>query len=95
MLPFRGGRAGPASTSCQELQDERRAGCLFRWLSQGNLMLNQDGLANRGFVWEEVLCVSRELDVLREPAWGHLRSCPGACSGVPSQRTSRPRGLDS
>lgn len=48
-------------------------------------MLNRDGLANSQFVWEEV-CVSQELDVLmskRELAWGHLRSCPGACSGLP------------
>lgn len=86
-------RAGLVPASCQMLQDERRAGRLFRQPSQGNL-LNLDGLANSGFVWEE-MCVSRERDVLREPAWGHLRSHPEACSGFPPQRISRTWCLDS
>lgn len=53
-------------------------GCLSVLAAEykGSLLLNRDGLANAGFVWEEV-CVSEELDALvnkRKLAWGHLRS---------------------
>ena len=65
MLFFQGGvldRCLLPGRSCRA-----EVGWLFWQLSQGNLLLNQDGLTNSGFVWEEV-CVSQELDGLRELA---------------------------
>lgn len=53
----------------------QEVGWLFWQLSQGNLLLNQDGLTNSRFVWEEV-CVSQELDGLRELAGGTLDLVP-------------------
>lgn len=74
--PVTGREAGLLTASCQKLEDEGWAACLFWQLSKGSLLLNRDGLANAGFVWEEV-CVSEELDALVNKGaltWGHLRS---------------------
>lgn len=61
------------------LQGKRWAGLFWR-AEPLQLAAKSDGLTNSGFVWEEV-CVSQELDGLRELAWGHFRSCPGASPG--------------